>query len=234
MEIISFENGLMKLSKGIIKLHHHFNGNIVRRCKYKCYCCDREITHWKVDQNNICKPLNKLGDTCISMVPSNGILMCSDCYQLFRLERRKEKENRPIDKTIRVEAPVIRVYNWKTISAEWVYTISKDIDNRVLIINGMQIRLHEKLRMFINSGITCVLCGLKGQFFTAQHTKDNKHILRLWAKEGNTLVEITKDHWFPKSRFGEKTPKVTMCAHCNNLKANMIPLYVRKESCYLR
>jgi 5-methylcytosine-specific restriction endonuclease McrA len=93
---------------------------------------------------------------------------------------------------------------------------------------------------FIKSGIKCVCCGIKGNFFAKERDKGSKleiyhfnlYAINNFGKE----VLMTKDHVIPKYYGGQDSVDnlQTMCEHCNKLKGNRIisneQLFLEKQN----
>jgi 5-methylcytosine-specific restriction endonuclease McrA len=75
---------------------------------------------------------------------------------------------------------------------------------------------------------SCVACGLVGsKFILEQHPNDKTPHFNLYGEEAGHMILLTKDHIHAKSHGGEDRHSnyQTMCAVCNNLKADLhIPL----------
>ena len=94
-----------------------------------------------------------------------------------------------------------------------------------MIIDNDPITMHSvRLRTFKEHGITCVKCGIEGQFFRKEKlSKDLVYHINLYAidKMGNEVL-MTKDHIIPKSKGGRNhiSNMQTMCVRCNTAKGN--------------
>jgi hypothetical protein len=84
----------------------------------------------------------------------------------------------------------------------------------------------QRLVLFKNKGISCVCCGLIGQYFVKEKKKDDiSYHLNLYAldSEGNEIL-MTKDHIIPVSKGGKNhhSNYQVMCTKCNLKKADKI------------
>lgn len=75
-----------------------------------------------------------------------------------------------------------------------------------------------------NKSKTCVCCGIVGTHMileTDQNNTTSAHF-NLYAKVGNSLVLMTKDHITPKSKGGKDIVENMdcMCCICNNIKSD--------------
>lgn len=83
----------------------------------------------------------------------------------------------------------------------------------------------QRYQLFALKGLTCVSCGLEGQYFAKERSigSSSGYHLNLYAlTDGGQEVLMTKDHILPKSRGGrdELSNYQTMCTVCNNQKGN--------------
>lgn len=82
-----------------------------------------------------------------------------------------------------------------------------------------------RLQCFAKS-LSCILCGIKGEYFLLQRLKGSNETphLNLYAvnSEGERVL-MTKDHLVPKSKGGKDTLDNlnTMCFPCNVLKGSL-------------
>lgn len=93
--------------------------------------------------------------------------------------------------------------------------------------------MSHRYRCFVKSGVDCVKCGLKGEYFCKEknhdkeRTEEQVHSLPYhWnlyglGKEGEEIM-LTKDHIKPKAKGGENKVEnyQTMCQVCNVAKAD--------------
>lgn len=116
--------------------------------------------------------------------------------------------------------------------------------NEFVNLDGDEVRIDSsRLRLFKLSGISCVKCGITASFFAKekhddvnyhQHSLHNpeRYHLNLYAvnKHGNEVL-MTKDHIKPQSHGGRDNQSnlQTMCAPCNQKKANNYANYKEKE-----
>jgi 5-methylcytosine-specific restriction endonuclease McrA len=85
----------------------------------------------------------------------------------------------------------------------------------------------QRYELFKAKGCTCVVCGLKGTYFTMESNykqyQEGKLHFNLYGvnAEGNEIL-ITKDHIIPKSKGGKNHLEnyQTMCYDCNQKKGN--------------
>lgn len=79
-----------------------------------------------------------------------------------------------------------------------------------------------RAKIFYKKGVTCVNCGVKGEFFALEKDKGGGLHLDLYGFIDNEEVLITIDHIVPKSKGGVN--KIinyqTMCKLCNEIKAD--------------
>lgn len=71
---------------------------------------------------------------------------------------------------------------------------------------------------------TCACCGIEGSIFLLERSTkfENPHF-NLYAKIGDELILMTKDHIVPSSQGGKDSLDnlQTMCSKCNQLKGNL-------------
>lgn len=86
----------------------------------------------------------------------------------------------------------------------------------------------DRYKCFINSGIKCVCCGIRGRYFYKEKDRGQKrevYHFNLYAldSDGNEIM-MTKDHIIPKSKGGkDKLDNYqTMCSNCNEAKGDSI------------
>lgn len=117
-------------------------------------------------------------------------------------------------------------------SIEEVYNAIKDLifDKKSMILfDGDEISpSSQRYQLFFTKGMTCVECGLTGQFFAKEkHTnKENRYHLNLYAIDKNGKeVLMTKDHIIPKSKGGKNILDnyQCMCVNCNCKKGSTLP-----------
>ena len=83
-----------------------------------------------------------------------------------------------------------------------------------------------RYKTFKYKGITCVNCGIEGQYFAKERFNHNNlltyHFNMYAVKPDGTEVLMTKDHRIPKSKGGTDTLDnyQTMCTRCNSKKAD--------------
>ena len=102
-----------------------------------------------------------------------------------------------------------------------------------LEVEGKQVDISaDRLKCF-ESGVTCVTCGLRAEYFAVEKVRVNdrpdQYTLCLYGikvsyEQANSIEEIyfTKDHIIPSSRGGENVLAnlQTMCWPCNSKKGN--------------
>lgn len=117
-------------------------------------------------------------------------------------------------------------------SIEEVYNAVKDLifdKKSTILFDGDEISpSSQRYQLFFTKGMTCVKCGLTGQFFAKEkHTnKENRYHLNLYAIDKNGKeVLMTKDHIIPKSKGGRNILDnyQCMCVNCNCKKGNTLP-----------
>lgn len=80
----------------------------------------------------------------------------------------------------------------------------------------------DRLKLFKVKGVTCVCCGLKGEYFSAEKSKNGNDLsyhLNLYSADGTLM---TKDHIVPRSKGGFEhiSNFQTMCSPCNGKKGD--------------
>lgn len=100
----------------------------------------------------------------------------------------------------------------------------------------------QRYELFKNKGVTCVKCGLKGEFFALEkqneHFFDGKklpdtdryHFNLYGYNDKGEEVMLTKDHIVPKSKDGKNALDnyQTMCYYCNHKKADSYDEQIKK------
>jgi hypothetical protein len=100
-----------------------------------------------------------------------------------------------------------------------------DFDGDMIAMNNL--RYHN----FAEHGVTCVKCGLVGQYFCKERhpTSDRYHFNLYAVNEDGLEVLMTRDHIIPRSYFrpnsaGDFVDNLqTMCLPCNASKGNELP-----------
>lgn len=109
------------------------------------------------------------------------------------------------------------------------YTLEHIIPNvgeTKLLLSSYLVKLNTlRLRCFAKN-LSCMLCGIKGEYFLLQRvkgTKENPHLNLYAVNSDNQRVLMTKDHLIPKSKGGRDTLDNlnTMCFPCNVLKGSL-------------
>ena len=110
-----------------------------------------------------------------------------------------------------------------------IYSVDEVLD-RVMCgecrvnFNGHVINMNkDNLRLFFRN-ITCVKCGIEGQYFVMESMDNGSPHFNLYALKDGKEILITKDHILPKSRGGKDVMSnyQTMCVHCNQEKGNRL------------
>jgi len=109
-------------------------------------------------------------------------------------------------------------------------------------LNGYKFKLSsDRYELFLEKGITCTSCGIKGRYFALERSIPKKHKklkiekrnrmeiyhFNLYAIDNNGKeVLMTKDHIIPKSKGGRNhiSNYQTMCYECNREKSNNVCL----------
>lgn len=105
---------------------------------------------------------------------------------------------------------------------------------------------NQKHAMFAEKGTSCVVCGLKGEFFALERDKNlgasvlrNKKNIRryqfnLYGKKDEKEILLTKDHIIPRSMGGKDSVHnyQPMCQICNLEKGNKLETEVEIEKEY--
>lgn len=95
--------------------------------------------------------------------------------------------------------------------------------------DGRRVKMYSlRYQCFSSSGLTCVTCGLKAEYFVLEQNhlgfeqgKQSFHF-NLYGKKEDIEVLFTKDHILPASKGGmdEVSNFQTMCEPCNKTKGN--------------
>jgi len=83
----------------------------------------------------------------------------------------------------------------------YVSNIERDYDGYMVKMNS------QRYLLFKTKGITCVKCGVKGQFFGLEKLKyqsGDKYHFNLYGIKNGVEILMTKDHIVPKSKGGGK------------------------------
>lgn len=86
--------------------------------------------------------------------------------------------------------------------------------------------IRNRLQVFIDKGLTCVVCGITADKLALErHEGSKRYHYNLYAshKSGREVM-LTVDHIIPKSRGGSNNPEnlQPMCRKCNSSKGNDI------------
>ena len=100
----------------------------------------------------------------------------------------------------------------------------KDYDGYMVKMNS------QRYLLFKTKGITCVKCGVKGQFFGLEkikHQSNDTYHFNLYGIKDGVEILMTKDHIVPKSKGGRNNLKnyQVMCTHCNLRKSDQFEKY---------
>ena len=85
----------------------------------------------------------------------------------------------------------------------------------------------QRYQLFALRGVTCVGCGVVGEFFGLEKNKgqegDRYHFNLYGIRDGQEVL-MTKDHIIPKSKGGKNTLDnyQVMCFECNTEKADSL------------
>ena len=83
---------------------------------------------------------------------------------------------------------------------------------------------------FFEHGMVCVKCGLRGEYFWLEtmgygkKSKYSKPHFNLYGMINGMEMQLTRDHYVPKSRGGKDVIEnyQCLCKHCNQLKGNKL------------
>lgn len=94
-----------------------------------------------------------------------------------------------------------------------------------IVIDNKLVKFSEiRLLTYVRSGISCVICGLKGTYFAVDRDNGGKKELHLnlYGIRDTNEIMITSDHILPKSKGGSNSVmnRQTMCVTCNSAKGN--------------
>lgn len=80
----------------------------------------------------------------------------------------------------------------------------------------------KRVKIFFKKGITCVKCGVNGEFFALEIDRGGGMHLDLYGYIDDEEVLLTVDHIVPKSKGGlnNMINYQTMCKLCNEIKAD--------------
>jgi 5-methylcytosine-specific restriction endonuclease McrA len=79
-----------------------------------------------------------------------------------------------------------------------------------------------RAKVFYKKGLTCMNCGVKGNFFALEQDKGGGLHLDLYGYNDDEEILITLDHIIPKSKGGldKNINYQIMCKVCNEIKAD--------------
>lgn len=89
------------------------------------------------------------------------------------------------------------------------------------LINFDSIRYHN----FHKNGTKCVSCGLEGTVFKMERHRDEEpYHLNLYARKGDELILMTRDHILPRALGGSERieNQQVMCQPCNGAKGSQL------------
>ena len=113
----------------------------------------------------------------------------------------------------------IREHKIKKGSPEYIKITEKKYDGHMVKM------MSQRYQLFVKQGITCVQCGVVGQYFGLEKNKNEereRYHFNLYGIKDGVETLITKDHILPKSKGGKDTLKnyQVMCFECNSLKGD--------------
>jgi len=106
-------------------------------------------------------------------------------------------------------------------SPEYIKATEKNYDGHMVRMTS------QRYQLFASKGVTCVNCGVVGEFFGLEKSKyqegDRCHF-NLYGVKNGIEVMITKDHIIPKSKGGNDhiDNYQVMCYECNKNKGSAI------------
>ena len=108
---------------------------------------------------------------------------------------------------------------------------ARGVGDKVVKVNGYLVHTDsDRYTTFLESGTTCVECGLKAMYFALERDRrgnkdSNIFHFNLYALTPEGEVLFTKDHIMPCSYGGANAIHnyQTMCAKCNVKKDNELP-----------
>jgi len=85
----------------------------------------------------------------------------------------------------------------------------------------------QRYQLFASKGVTCVSCGLVGEFFGLEkicYQEGDRYHFNLYGVRDGREILMTKDHIVPKSMGGKNTLDnyQVMCFECNAEKADTV------------
>lgn len=104
--------------------------------------------------------------------------------------------------------------------------ILPNVGETKILLGAYLVKLNTlRLRCFAMD-LSCMLCGIKGEYFLLQRVKgtnENPHLNLYAVNSDGERVLMTKDHLIPKSKGGkDKLDNLnTMCFPCNVLKGSL-------------
>jgi hypothetical protein len=93
-----------------------------------------------------------------------------------------------------------------------------------IILEGETMKVSPRLKTY-RKGVTCVCCGIEGQYFIKMKYDDQRPHLNLFAiDENGREMMMTSDHIIPKSKGGSNrlNNRQPMCSRCNTVKGNKL------------
>ena len=110
----------------------------------------------------------------------------------------------------------------KNLTIKEVFKWIEDNPRRIYWENGDYIINTKRAKIFNKKGITCVNCGVQGEFFALETDKGGGVHLDLYGTINGEEVLLTIDHIIPKSKGGlnDMINYQVMCKLCNEMKAD--------------
>jgi len=106
-------------------------------------------------------------------------------------------------------------------SAEYIEATERNYDGHMVKMTS------QRYQLFAGQGVTCVSCGVVGEYFALEKgisdTGDRYHF-NLYGMKDGAEVMLTKDHIIPKSKGGRNflSNYQVMCFECNLEKADKL------------
>jgi 5-methylcytosine-specific restriction endonuclease McrA len=109
-----------------------------------------------------------------------------------------------------------------TFPTEELFALSVHPKARVRVL-GHKFNI-ENLKIFAVHGCSCVRCGRTGDRVVAWVDRGGSYHMDLFAKEGDKLVLMNRDHILPRSLKGTNDiwNLQPMCVRCNSKKGNVM------------
>jgi len=118
----------------------------------------------------------------------------------------------------------------------YIVASKRDVNSK-RVYDGNLVNVHSlRLQLFKSKGVECIICGIKGSFFSLERPLHCKQLpkvyhFNLYALEDGGSIHnpltwrlITQDHIIPKSKGGKDNLSnlQVMCTVCNCEKDNKI------------